>query len=143
MTKLTDLAAVIATEAHKGQTRWDGKTPYVSHPARVARAIIETEFDEEFVAVAWLHDVIEDTHHTRESLIAAGIPAHIADSVVVISKTDDISYLDYILTVSGDNLARVVKMADIRDNMNDWPKGKKKGSMYQKYELALYLLEIS
>lgn len=144
MTELTDLAAIIATKAHKGQTRWDGKTPYVSHPARVARAIIQSvEFGEAFVAVAWLHDVIEDTHHTHESLIAAGIPVHIADSVVVISKTDDISYLDYILTVSGDNLARVVKMFDIRDNMADWPKGKKKNSMYQKYELALYILEMS
>ena len=140
MTELTDLAAAIATKAHKGQTRWGGE-PYITHPARVARSLIKDGFDEEYIAVAWLHDVIEDTHHTYDSLVAEGIPPHVAGSVDIITKTDDMGYLDYILRVSTDNLARTVKMADIRDNMSDWPKNKKKGSMYQKYELALYVLE--
>lgn len=140
MTELTDLAAAIATKAHKGQTRWGGE-PYITHPARVARKLIEDSWSEDYVAVAWLHDVIEDTYHTPETLLADGVPERIVDSVVAITKTDDVSYLDYILSVSGDSTARVVKMYDIEDNMNDWPKDKKKGSMYQKYDLALYILD--
>ena len=140
MTTLTDLAAAIATKAHKGQTRWGGQ-PYITHPARVARKLIEDNWSQDYVAVAWLHDTIEDTYHTPETLLEEGVPEHIVDSVVVMTKTADISYLDYILSVSGDSIARVVKMYDIMDNMNDWPKHKKKGSMYQKYELALYILD--
>jgi len=137
MTKLTDLAAAIATEAHKGQTRWDKRTPYISHPAAVARAMIQDNWSEDYVAVAWLHDVIEDTSVTAEQLLAAGIPGDIVQSVETISKKDGQSYLDYILDVRHDNLAREVKIEDIRHNMSDL----KKGSMRQKYELAIYILE--
>lgn len=137
MTKLTDLAAQIATDAHKGQTRWDKRTPYISHPAAVARAMIQDKWSEDYIAVAWLHDVIEDTSVTAEQLLAAGIPADIVQSVETISKKDGQSYLEYILDVRQDNLAREVKIEDITHNMSDL----KKGSMRQKYELAIYILE--
>tara|TARA_R110002094_G_C4832515_1_gene205557 strand:- start:68 stop:487 length:420 start_codon:yes stop_codon:yes gene_type:complete len=137
MTKLTDLAAAIATEAHKGQTRWDKRTPYISHPAAIARAMIQDKWSEDYIAVAWLHDVIEDTSVTAEQLLAAGIPADIVQSVETISKKDGQSYLEYILDVRQDNLAREVKIEDITHNMSDL----KKGSMRQKYELAIYILE--
>ena len=137
MTKLTDLAAQIATDAHKGQTRWDKRTPYISHPAAIARAMIQDKWSEDYIAVAWLHDVIEDTSVTAEQLLAAGIPADIVQSVETISKKDGQSYLEYILDVRQDNLAREVKIEDITHNMSDL----KKGSMRQKYELAIYILE--
>tara|TARA_R110002126_G_C10490983_1_gene504927 strand:+ start:155296 stop:155715 length:420 start_codon:yes stop_codon:yes gene_type:complete len=137
VTKLTDLAAQIATDAHKGQTRWDKRTPYISHPAAVARAMIQDKWSEDYIAVAWLHDVIEDTSVTAEQLLAAGIPADIVQSVETISKKDGQSYLEYILDVRQDNLAREVKIEDITHNMSDL----KKGSMRQKYELAIYILE--
>lgn len=137
MTKLTDLAAQIATDAHKGQTRWDKRTPYISHPAAIARAMIQDKWSEDYIAVAWLHDVIEDTSVTAEQLLAAGIPADIVQSVETISKKDGQSYLEYILDVRQDDLAREVKIEDITHNMSDL----KKGSMRQKYELAIYILE--
>tara|TARA_R110000824_G_scaffold118090_2_gene270239 strand:- start:1203 stop:1622 length:420 start_codon:yes stop_codon:yes gene_type:complete len=137
VTKLTDLAAAIATEAHKGQTRWDKRTPYISHPAAIARDLIKRGFSEDFIAVAWLHDVIEDTSVTAQGLLDKGIPSDIVQSVETISKEDGQSYLDYILDVGRDPVARVVKVADITHNMSDL----KKGSMRQKYELAIYILE--
>ena len=137
MTALTDLAAKIATEAHQGQTRWDKKTPYISHPAAIARALIKQGYGEDYVIVAWLHDVIEDTNYTAEMLVAAGIPEYLVDSVKVISKKDNQKYLDYILDVQADEIARVVKIADITHNLSDL----RPGSMRQKYELAIHILE--
>lgn len=139
MTELTYLAAQIATDAHEGQTRWDGETPYISHPAAVAQALIADGYDEDFVAVAWLHDVIEDTKLTARDLIDKGIPPYIVSAVETLTKKKGESYLDYILQVSADVLAREVKMADIRHNMSCFDK--KSGSLYAKYELALHILE--
>ena len=136
MTELTDLAAKIAADAHLGQTRWDRKTPYISHPAAVARALIEQGYGEEYVAVAWLHDVLEDTKVTAQDLLDLGIPDYIVTSVKAITKKDNQKYLDYILAVKDDFYAREVKMADIEHNLTDL----KAGSMRQKYELALYIL---
>ena len=137
MTEQTDLAARIATEAHKGQTRWDKTIPYITHPAAVARALIEAGYSELYVSAAWLHDVIEDTDITAQDLRDKGVDPDVIEAVKILSKTDDVSYLDYILAVSGNWLARVVKIHDLKHNMIDL----KKGSMRQKYELALYILE--
>jgi len=53
-------AADHASRAHKGQFRKDRKTPYITHPARVA-GLVGT-FNGSHVAIisAWLHDVYED-----------------------------------------------------------------------------------
>tara|TARA_S200002703_G_C3783460_1_gene241500 strand:+ start:353 stop:769 length:417 start_codon:yes stop_codon:yes gene_type:complete len=137
MTALTDLATKIATDAHQGQTRWDKKTPYISHPAAIARALIQQGYGEDYVVVAWLHDVLEDTDVTDEQLLDVGIPERLVDSVRTISKKDNQKYLDYILDVQADEIARVVKIADITHNLSDL----RAGSMRQKYELAIHILE--
>lgn len=138
MTKQTELAASIATKAHKGQTRWDKTILYITHPQAVARALIkEGYWGEEYIAAAWLHDVIEDTDITEKYLIGKGVDLWTVEAVMVLTKTDDVSYLDYILAVGGNDIARIVKMADLRHNMSDL----KDGSMKQKYELAFYILE--
>jgi (p)ppGpp synthase/HD superfamily hydrolase len=53
-------AADHASRAHKGQLRKDRRTPYITHPARVA-GLVGT-FNGSHVAIisAWLHDVYED-----------------------------------------------------------------------------------
>jgi (p)ppGpp synthase/HD superfamily hydrolase len=137
MTTQTDLATRIATEAHKGQTRWDKTIPYITHPAAVARALIQDGYDEDYVATAWLHDVLEDTDVTERDLMTQGVDPFIIDAVVLLTHTEGLSYLDYILTLSTHSVARVVKMADLTHNMSNL----KKGSMLQKYQLAFYILE--
>lgn len=55
-------AARFAAEAHKGQLRKDGKTPYINHPVRVAMALRAAGvLDRATLDAAMLHDVIEDT----------------------------------------------------------------------------------
>ncbi len=49
-----------ATEAHRGQTRKDGKTPFIVHPERVAKCVAHYGGNHVGVIAAWLHDVIED-----------------------------------------------------------------------------------
>ena len=54
------VAADHAARAHRGQFRKDRRTPYISHPAKVAA--LTGMFGGSHVAVisAWLHDVYED-----------------------------------------------------------------------------------
>jgi GTP pyrophosphokinase len=49
-----------AAQAHRGQKRLTGEE-YMSHPLQVAGLLIELEMDEESLAAALLHDVVEDT----------------------------------------------------------------------------------
>ena len=139
MTELTELAAHIAKAAHDGQTRWDKETPYISHPAAVAKALIDAGKDEEFVAVGWLHDVLEDTKVTSQDLVDGGIPLYLVHTVETMTRRPGQSYLDYILDVKADVIARDVKIKDIEHNMSCFDKPK--GSLYAKYELALYILQ--
>jgi hypothetical protein len=53
------LAEQIARKAHVNQFRRDGVTPYITHPEAVVKKL-GTESDD-VLAVAWLHDVLEDT----------------------------------------------------------------------------------
>ncbi|HUZ01105.1 MAG TPA: bifunctional (p)ppGpp synthetase/guanosine-3',5'-bis(diphosphate) 3'-pyrophosphohydrolase [Thermomicrobiaceae bacterium] len=56
-----------ASEAHQGKRRRSGD-PYISHPVEVAIILAEVQLDQETLAAALLHDVIEDTDVTIEEL---------------------------------------------------------------------------
>lgn len=52
----------VAVGAHAGQTRTSDETPYVHHPAEVAELLWSGGLDdEELLAAAILHDVVEDS----------------------------------------------------------------------------------
>ncbi len=141
------LARMIATKAHDGQYRWDGKTPYIAHPGSVAKAVWKAwnwrgpddSSGMVVVATAWLHDVVEDTPITLADLRTAGVCEAVIAAVDAITKRDDEGYLDYLLRVKQNNYALAVKIEDIKNNMSDLDRKKKK-SMYEKYTLALYIL---
>jgi (p)ppGpp synthase/HD superfamily hydrolase len=62
-------ASVFAHKAHEGVARKYNQAPYITHPARVAKATAELSgATEEMVAAAWLHDVVEDTAITLEQI---------------------------------------------------------------------------
>ncbi|GAC26527.1 MAG: bifunctional GTP diphosphokinase/guanosine-3',5'-bis(diphosphate) 3'-diphosphatase [Alteromonadaceae bacterium] len=63
----TQRAFVVAQEAHDGQMRSSGD-PYITHPVAVAGILADMRLDHETLMAALLHDVIEDTHHNKESL---------------------------------------------------------------------------
>ncbi len=64
---LLNRAYVYAMQKHGLQTRASGD-PYFSHPLEVAAILTELHLDEETIAVALLHDTIEDTDATRKEI---------------------------------------------------------------------------
>jgi (p)ppGpp synthase/HD superfamily hydrolase len=120
-TDLVAMAARIAKKAHDGQYRRDGITPYIKHPENVAKRLHGDQYAE---AVGWLHDVLEDTKETSESLRTQGIPDEIIACVVKLTKRDDLNYEDYLAEIRADPLAKKVKIADMLSNLSDSPTNK-------------------
>jgi len=106
-------AIALARRSHSGQVDKAGEA-YISHPLRVMAAM-ETE-DERMVAV--LHDVVEDTDVTVADLVNAGYPDAVVQAVALLTKPEHEDYFDYVRRVGQNPLARKVKLADLRDNMN-------------------------
>jgi (p)ppGpp synthase/HD superfamily hydrolase len=102
----------IAVSAHKGQMDKAG-APYILHPLRVMAAVDTPEE----MAVAVLHDVIEDTGTTLDDLRRAGIPEDVCEAVRILTKAKGEDYSAYLDRVASNPLARAVKIADLRDNM--------------------------
>lgn len=61
-------AAAFAAEAHKNQVRKELNEPYIIHPARVAKMAAQLKLPAEYVAASYLHDVLEDTNTSKETL---------------------------------------------------------------------------
>jgi len=110
------MAEEIARRAHLGQTEESTGDDYIRHIERVVDLV--TGDDEK--AVAWLHDVIEDSPITGADLLAAGISARIVFAVVRLTRDEaTTSYFEYIRQIkdSGDHLAIAVKTADLIDHL--------------------------
>jgi (p)ppGpp synthase/HD superfamily hydrolase len=58
---LTERAYEFARVAHGSQKRKYTGAPYIEHPAAVAALVATVTTDEEVIAAAYLHDVVEDT----------------------------------------------------------------------------------
>lgn len=69
MGKILDQAIVFATKVHKGQFRKGTQVPYILHPVGAAAIVGTMTTDEEVIAGAVLHDVVEDTDTTVEDVI--------------------------------------------------------------------------
>lgn len=61
-------AAKFAMKAHEGMVRKGGRMPYIYHPLEVALLVARMTKDEEVIAAAYLHDVLEDTAVTEQEL---------------------------------------------------------------------------
>jgi (p)ppGpp synthase/HD superfamily hydrolase len=108
---LTYLAMRIAYDAHNGVLDKSG-APYIFHPYEVASRMD----DEISTAVALLHDVIEDTDFNASDLRKFGFTPVQVDAVVAITRKKDEKYFDYIARLKQNDLARMVKMADLKHN---------------------------
>jgi len=107
----TELAKEIAVAAHSGQFDKAG-VPYIEHPKYVA----EQMDSEDEKAVAFLHDVLEDTEVTAEDLLRL-FPLHIVDAVIAITRQGNESYDKFIERVKQNPLACSVKLMDLRHNL--------------------------
>jgi len=106
-------AIIIATKAHDGQIDKAGK-PYILHPLRVMMNV--ESMDAKIVAV--LHDIIEDTNLTIYDLVVEGFSNEIIDAIECLTKRENEDYIDFIRRCKTNNIAKLVKLADIEDNRN-------------------------
>lgn len=118
-------AVSFAARCHRHQVRKDGKTPYVAHPFRVAMIVRDVfEFDdEETLAAALLHDTVEDTATDYDD-IEKEFGQKVADIVAALTKNMSLpkaqreAAYDQQLA-AGPQEARLIKLADVYDNITD------------------------
>lgn len=134
---MVDLCLKIATESHRGQKDLDGN-PMILHPLTVG--LMGKTPDEQ--CTGFLHDVVEDTDYTFDDLLAMGVPAHIVDSLRLLTHEDGTDYLDYVSRIvqSGNQIAIAVKLNDLHHNLE---RGRKHGytRLIEKHEAALKIFQ--
>jgi (p)ppGpp synthase/HD superfamily hydrolase len=115
-----ETAIAIAVEAHRGQTDKAG-APYILHPLRIMHSL-ETDLER---IVGVLHDVVEDgPGWTFERLEGEGFGDDVIDALRLVTKRpedegkDIDSYLRFVRRALSNPVARRVKIADIRDNLD-------------------------
>jgi len=137
-TEQTRKACQILFDAHKDDTD-KGGYPYVFHPFYLA-----TQMDDErSVCAALLHDVIEDhgDRYSFESLAADGFDAEVIDALRLLTHEKGVPYMDYVAEIAKNPIARKVKMADLRHNMDSTRTGGKAAPKIGLYREALAYLE--
>ncbi|WP_198342946.1 HD domain-containing protein [Paenibacillus rubinfantis] len=108
-----EIAISIALNAHKGQVD-KGGAPYILHPLAVMNRV--ARMDEKIVAV--LHDVVEDTEVTIDQLREYGFSEDIIEAIQLLTRSEKDSYEEFIIKTRGNSISKVVKIADIEENMN-------------------------
>ena len=107
-------ALSIAVWAHDGQLDKAG-APYILHPLRVMQKF----YDPVLQQIAVLHDVIEDCPYwSIERLTTQGFDPLVVNAVDVLTRRINENYDDYIERVAKNPLAKKVKIADLKDNLN-------------------------
>jgi len=130
------LAARISREAHEGQFRRDGVTPYFEHCEDVADYVMEMNMSMDCVAAALLHDVLEDTKETAQTLLDKGVSEEVVKMVQILTHGKGVPYNNYIRKVHYFKNTAWIKMADIICNLCDSPTEKQ----VKKYKEALFRL---
>ena len=106
-------AIKIAIEAHSGQKDKSG-APYILHPIYL---MMQFE-DDASRQIAILHDVVEDSRVSLTDLKDRGFSDEVVSGVDALTRREGESYEAFIERSSRHPLARKVKIADIRHNMD-------------------------
>src|SRR6185369_1233520 len=115
---LLNKAYVYAMQKHGHQVRASGD-PYFSHPLEVAAILTDMHLDEATIAVALLHDTIEDTTATRQEIdeLVGGL-TKLKKLDLVSKKAEQAENLrKLLLAISEDVRVLLVKLADRLHNM--------------------------
>ena len=106
-------AIALAATAHEGQTDKAGQ-PYVLHLLRV----MMSQASQSAMIAAVLHDIVEDTGYTFEDLREEGFSREVVTAVEHLTRQDGESYTEFAERAASHPVARVVKLADLEDNMD-------------------------
>ena len=115
-----------ALKAHENQKR-DSGDPYAIHPIAVANILTELKLDSATIATGLLHDTIEDTHATYNTIVDE-FGKEVADLVDGVTKISELenqavsnskaeNFRKLILATSKDIRVLLVKLADRLHNM--------------------------
>ncbi|WP_420959937.1 RelA/SpoT family protein [Brucella sp. IR073] len=123
---LLNKAYVYAMQKHGSQKRASGD-PYFSHPLEVAAILTDMHLDEATIAIALLHDTIEDTTATRQEIDQLFGPdiGKLVEGLTKLKKLDLVSkkavqaenLRKLLLAISEDVRVLLVKLADRLHNM--------------------------
>ncbi|MDP9192818.1 MAG: bifunctional (p)ppGpp synthetase/guanosine-3',5'-bis(diphosphate) 3'-pyrophosphohydrolase [Acidobacteriota bacterium] len=124
--ELLQKAYIFSAREHRGQVRSSGE-PYLIHPINVAYILADMRLDETSIAVGLLHDVLEDTLTTKETLqeIFGDQVAELVDGLTKISRYEYVSkeeqqaetFRKMLLAMVTDLRVVLVKLADRLHNM--------------------------
>ena len=115
-----------AATAHAGQTRSSGE-PFVHHPWAVAKICAELHLDEQSLAAALLHDVVEDTEIEPDDVrdefgdeiaqLVEGVTKLTRTSFQTREQSDAENYRKMIVAMAQDVRVILIKLADRLHNM--------------------------
>ena len=138
-----------ALKAHQKQKRDEG-SPYIIHPVAVADILTELKLDSATIATGLLHDTIEDTHATYET-VKEEFGQEVADLVDGVTKISAFenkansnskaeNFRKLIIATSKDIRVLLVKLADRLHNMRtiQFVKDKEKQIRKAKETMEIY-----
>lgn len=146
MDYIIDKARQAAIIAHAGQKRRNGEDYFTAHIEPVAKSVEGHRynvFDSELnnidyvVAAAYLHDVLEDTDYDLSDF-----PKEVIGIIEAVTRKPGQNYYDFIMSIYLSPYrreARIVKLADLENNMATL----EEGSMKDKYRFAHHVLRKS
>jgi (p)ppGpp synthase/HD superfamily hydrolase len=134
-------AIALASLVHRGQ-RYPSleSEPYIFHPLRVMLTCRHPV--DQMAAV--LHDAVEDTDLELRDLVEAGYQSDVVAAVDSLTRRISESYEDYIKRVGENEVARRVKIADLKENLANnrrLPDAPDKAERIDRYAAALARLD--
>ncbi|HET6849860.1 MAG TPA: hypothetical protein VFH74_13420 [Gaiellales bacterium] len=140
-TEMVTKARSIAIRAHRGQLDKAGEDYFRAHVLDVVTRVGE---DPALRAIAYLHDVVEDTEWTLLNLLNQNVPTFVVDAVAAITHRPNEPRDDYYARVKANRLALAVKLADIESNTDpirmSWLDEATRDRLTRKYEHARAVL---
>ena len=124
---IIERAYAVAEKAHRGQLRKSGD-PYITHPLAVTTILAELGMTPDTLAAALLHDTVEDTPYSLESL-TRDFGEEIAMLVDGVTKLDKVTYGEaaqaetvrkMVVAMARDIRVLVIKLADRLHNARTW-----------------------
>jgi GTP diphosphokinase / guanosine-3',5'-bis(diphosphate) 3'-diphosphatase len=124
---IIERAYAVAAKAHQGQLRKSGD-PYITHPLAVTTILAELGMTPDTLAAAMLHDTVEDTAYSLESLTRE-FGDEIAMLVDGVTKLDKVNYGEaaqaetvrkMVVAMARDIRVLVIKLADRLHNARTW-----------------------
>ena len=106
-------AIEIAATAHAGQVDKGGR-PYILHPLWVMDRV--RHLGDDYMIVAVLHDVVEDSEWSFGDLIKEGFNQNVMYALSLLTHDPAVPYDDYIKAIATDPIAKAVKLRDLEHN---------------------------